>query len=127
MDPETIIIISNISIKNNVTTLISHICSGQNIYVKTIYYTVNITFTEVELFTIRCSINQAVYVQNVTHIIVITDVIHSTRQIFDLFFHPYQFQSITISQDLKFIIWLLTKRPNDSITFLISPVNHHRT
>jgi len=65
-----------------------------------IYYTINITFTEVELFTIKYSINQAVQVQDTIHII-ITDTIHSARRIFDFLSHSYQLQSIAISQDLR--------------------------
>ena len=68
-----------------------------------IYYTINITFTEVELFTIRYSINQAVQVQDTIHII-ITDTIHSARRIFDFLSHSYQLQSIAISQDLRVFI-----------------------
>jgi len=79
IDPETIIIIFDASIKNNVITSISHVCSHQNILAKTIHYAINITSTEVELFTIRCGINQAIHIQNVHHIFVITDAIHSAR------------------------------------------------
>jgi len=52
----TILIISNTSIKKNIVTSISHICSGQNILTKTIYYTINVTFIEAELFLIRYEI-----------------------------------------------------------------------
>jgi len=76
---KTVIVIFDASIKNNVTTSILHVYSGQNILAKTIYYAVNITSTKVELFAIRCSINQAVHVQNVAYIIVITNTIHITR------------------------------------------------
>ena len=36
---------------------------------------------ETELFVIRYRINQAIHVTNISHIIVITDVIHSTKKI----------------------------------------------
>ena len=62
MDPKTIIIISDASIKNNVATSILYICSSRNILAKTIYYAVNITSTKAELFTIRYKINQAIHV-----------------------------------------------------------------
>ena len=97
IDPETIIIISDASIKNNVVTSISHVCSSRNILAKTIYHAINVTFTKAELFTIRCEINQAVHIQNVYCIFVITDTIHLARWILDLFSHPYQLQFITIS------------------------------
>ena len=56
-DPKISVVISNTSIKNQVTTYIAHVHTYDSSIVKTIYYTVNITFTEVELFTIRCGLN----------------------------------------------------------------------
>ena len=56
---------------------------------KTTYHAVNITSTKVELFVIRCGINQAVQVPNIKHIIVITDIIHTIRHIFDSSFYSY--------------------------------------
>ena len=91
---KTIIVISNASIN---AILISHICLDHNTIAKTIYYAVNIISTETELFAIRYGINQVVQVANISHIIVITDAIHLVRQIFDLSFHSYQLQSITIA------------------------------
>ena len=79
IDSETIIIISDASIKNNIVTSISHVRSSQNILAKTIYYAINVTFTKAELFTIRYEINQAVHIQNVYCIFVITDTIHLAR------------------------------------------------
>jgi len=94
--------------------LILHIYSGCNIHAKTIHYTVNVTTTEAELFAIRCSINQAVKVQNNTHIIVITDAIHAVRQIFNLLTYLYQLYLITILQDLRAFF---NKSSNSSILF----------
>ena len=54
------VIISNISIKNQVTTSIAYIYIYDNPIIKTLYYVVNITSTKAELFTIRCGINQAI-------------------------------------------------------------------
>ena len=48
---------------------------------KTIHYAVNVTSTEVEMFSIRCSINQAVDFLNIKKITVITDIIHIVRHI----------------------------------------------
>jgi len=56
LHPETSIVISNASIKNNFATLILHVHSSYNILAKTIHYTVNITFTEMELFAIKYGI-----------------------------------------------------------------------
>ena len=52
-----IVVISNISIKNNVATLILHVHSNSNGIKKTIYYAINIILTKTELFTIRYRIN----------------------------------------------------------------------
>jgi len=71
-NPNTVIVIFNASIKNNITTSISHIYNGQNIIAKTIYHAMNITSTEAELFAIRCGINQAIQVPKVEQIIVTT-------------------------------------------------------
>jgi len=88
-DPEIVIVISDASIKNKVTTLILHIYSSHNIYAKTIYYAINVTTTKAEFFAIRCSINQVVQVQNTAHIIIITGAIHAVRQIFNSLSHLY--------------------------------------
>jgi len=57
LDTQTIIFISNAGIKNNVATSILYVYSGYNLLAKTIHYAINVTSTEVEFFTIRCSIN----------------------------------------------------------------------
>ena len=101
MDSKIIIIISDTSIKNNVVTLLSHVCSGYNIFSKTIYYIINIISTKTELFTIRCGINQVVQEIDVNCTIVITDTIHLARRIFDLLSYFYLLLSITIVQDLR--------------------------
>ena len=147
---KTVIVISDTSIKNNVATSVLHIYSGSIILAKTIHYTINITSTKVESFTVKCSINQAVQVHNVTYISIITDIILSAKQIFDSSLHSYQLQSITIFQDLRvffskktlttlsssrivlavpngFIIWLLIKKLNSSTVLLISHINCHGT
>ena len=76
---------------------IAHIHSRLNTVAKTIYHAINITSTEVELFAIRCGINQVVQVTNASHTIVITNAIHLVRCIFDSLSHPYQLQPITIA------------------------------
>ena len=60
LDPKTVTIISNASIKNNIATLILHICFSHNILAKSIYHAIIFTSAETELFAIRCGINQAV-------------------------------------------------------------------
>jgi len=61
----TILVISDASIKNNVATSISHVCNSQNIITKTIHHAMKITSTKTELFSTRCEINLAVQVPNV--------------------------------------------------------------
>jgi len=74
----------------------------------------NVTFTEAELFFIRCGINQAIQVPNIKKIIIITDTIPATRYIFDLFAHSFQLHSIAISQDFRAFF---NKNSNNSISF----------
>jgi len=64
-DPHSIIVVSDASIKNNVTTLISHVHVHDSPVIKMIHHEVNIMSTEAELFVIRCSINQATYLPNI--------------------------------------------------------------
>ena len=54
-----------------------------NSITKTLYHVVYITSTEAELFTIRCSINQASNCNDISKIIIITDSIHVAKKIFD--------------------------------------------
>ena len=92
---------SNVSIKNQVTTSILHIHSFNKLIVKTLHRAINITTAEAELFTIHCSINQVVVNHNIKHIIVITDSLHIARRIFDSSTHPYQIHSAAISSELR--------------------------
>ena len=98
--PLIAIIASDVSIKNNVATSIMHIHTYNKPLTKTIHYTVLVISTEVELFTIRCSINQATNSNDITKIIVVTDSIHAARKIFDSLVYPYQVQSAAILSEL---------------------------
>lgn len=80
-----------------------------------IYHAVNVTTTEVELFTIRCGINQAVQIMDASHIIVITD---SVYQVFNQSIHPYQQQSIAVLEDLRLFF---NKQPSNIIEFWDCP------
>lgn len=79
MDSNTVIVISDASLKDNVATSISHVHSHSEQVKKTVHHTVNVTTTEAELFAIRCRINQAILIPNTSHIVVITDAIHSAQ------------------------------------------------
>ena len=89
IDPNPIVIISNMSIRNNVAMFILHIYSYTNGVKKTIHYTINVTSTEAKLFAIRCRINQAIQIPKASYIIVITDVIYSVKHIFNSTIHSY--------------------------------------
>ena len=65
MDSHSTIIVSDMSIKNNIVTLIAHIYSYNLPVIKMIHYATNIISTEAELFAIRCGINQAVWLPNI--------------------------------------------------------------
>ena len=88
-DPKTTIVILNTSIKNHVAMFITHVYIHDSSVIKTIYHAINITSTEVELFAIRCGLNQATWLTNIEHIIVITDSIHAAKKIFDSSIHSY--------------------------------------
>ena len=53
------VIIANASIKNNITSSVLHIISNCRNLSKKVHHIVNVTTTEAELFSIRCSITQA--------------------------------------------------------------------
>ena len=55
---------------------------------------------EAELFAIRCGINQACSIGNVSKIIIITGSIHAAKKIFDCGSHPYQIYLTAILSEL---------------------------
>ena len=67
---------------------------------KIIHHAIHVTSTEVELFAIRCSINQSLSINNISKIVVITDSIHAVKKIFDPSVYLYQTQLIAILSDL---------------------------
>jgi len=81
LNPKSVIVISNTSIRNNIAMPIAYVYSYSNIVKKTLYYTVNVTLTEAELFVIKCRINQAIQVPDISHIIIITNTIHAAQYI----------------------------------------------
>jgi len=85
-----------------------------------LHHTVNITLTEAELFTIRCGINQAVQMQNMSCIIVITDTIHAAEKVFDFSMYPHQQQLIVISKELRAFF---SKHVDNTIEFWDCPDN----
>jgi len=76
--------------------------------------------TEVKLFVIRCSINQAICFPNVKYIFVITDSIHAAKKIFDSLSYSYQIHLVAISDELR---EFFQKDSNNSIEFWDCPSN----
>ena len=65
MDSKSVVVVSDASIKNQVTILIAYVHTHDSSVIKTIYHAINITLTEAKLFTIRCSINQATQISKI--------------------------------------------------------------
>jgi len=74
---KTAVVVSNISIKNQVAISIAHIHFFNNPVIKTHHHTINVTSTKAELFAIRYSINQATQIANINHIVVIMDLLYA--------------------------------------------------
>ena len=81
--PHTAIIVTDVSIKKDIATFISHVHICDHSLTKMVYHAVFITSTEAELFAIRYGINQAYGKENIFKIIVITNFIHVAKKIFD--------------------------------------------
>jgi len=96
-----VIVVMDASIKNHVTISIAHVHVYDCSVIKTVHHTVNIMSTKVELFAIRCGINQATCIPNIKRIVIITDFIHTTKRIFDSLVHPYQIHLVAILHELR--------------------------
>ena len=101
LDSQTALVITDASIKNDIATSISHIHSYNQPLVKTVHHASFVTSMEAELFAIRCSINQACVINNVSKIIVVTNSIYAAKKIFDSGSHPYQIHSAAILSELR--------------------------
>ena len=100
-DPNTALVITDASIKNDIATSISHIHSANHPLIKTVHHTSFVTSSEAELFAIRYGINQACLLNNVSKIIVVMDSIHVAKKIFDTGSHPFQIHSAAILNNLQ--------------------------
>jgi len=58
-----------------------HIYLYSNPVMKTIHHGVNVTSTETGLFAIKYGINQATQISDISHIIVVTDLIQQSTHI----------------------------------------------
>jgi len=99
--PSSAIVVTDASIKDNITTSIAHIHQANFPLIKTVHHAVFVTSSEAELFAMRCSINQACNKDNISKIIIITDSIHSVKHIFDSSAHPLQLHSVAILSELR--------------------------
>ena len=93
--------VTDVSVKNNVTSSIAHIHVHSKPIVKKLHHAINVTSTEVEFFAIRYGINQTSHLQNISKIIVVTDSIHAAKKIFDTLSYPLQKQVALILNDLR--------------------------
>ena len=99
--PYTAIVVTDVSVKNDIATLISYIHTCNHILIKTVYHIAFITSTEAELFAIRYGINQACNKENISKMIIVTNSIHAARKIFDNKSNPYQIHSTAILCELQ--------------------------
>ena len=98
---QTALVVTDASIKNNIATSILHVHIVNQPLTKTVHHVVFVTSMEVELFTIRCNINQACSKDNISKIVVVTDSIHTAKIIFDSKPHPYQSHTAAILSKLQ--------------------------
>ena len=99
--PNTALVITDANIKKDIATSIAHIHSANHSLIKTIHHASFVTSSETELFIIKCSINQACSLNNVSKIIVVTDSIHVAKKIFNPGSHPFQIHSAAILNNLR--------------------------
>ena len=112
--PHTALVITDASIKNDITTSILHVHVVNYLITKTVHHAAFVTSTEAELFAIRCGINQACSNKAINKIIVVTDSIHTAKKIFDSSSHPFQCHLALILSELQsFFI----SSPDNSIKF----------
>jgi len=80
---------------------IAHIHVHNKPMVKTLHHIINVTSTEAEFFVLYCGINQAICSHEISKIIVITDLFHATKKIFDPSSHSLQKHFALILKDLR--------------------------
>ena len=100
-DSLTVVVVSDMSIKNHIASFIAHVHILDVPTIKIIYHVFKISSIEAELFAIRYGINQATYLPNIKRIMVIMNFLHTARKIFDSSIYSYQTQSTAISCKLR--------------------------
>ena len=114
----TALVVTDASIKNDIATSISHMHIANHPLTKTVHHAAFVMSTEVELFAIRCSINQACIKENVSKVIVVTDSIHVVKKIFDSKSHLFQSHTTAILSELQ---GFFNSNHNNSIEFWECP------
>ena len=99
--PHIVLVITDASIKNDIAISISHVHSVNRPLTKTVHHALFMTSTEAELFAIRCGINQACFINNVSKIIIVTDSIHVAKKIFNSESHSFQLHTTAILRKLQ--------------------------
>ena len=99
--PSTALVITDVSIKDNITIFISHVHLANQPLIKMVHHAVFITNMKVELFAIRYGINQACIKENMSKIIIVTNSIHAVKKIFDSKSHPFQSHTMAILNKLQ--------------------------
>ena len=99
--PNTALVVTDASIKNDITTSISHIHSANCPLIKTVHHASFVTSSEAELFAIRYGINQACSLDNISKIIIVIYSIHAARKIFNSDFSPFQIYATAILKELR--------------------------
>ena len=97
----TALVITDMSVKNNVALFIAHIHVCNKPVVKVLHNAVNITSSEAKFFALKCGINHMTLSHKISKIIVVTDSIHDTRKIFDPSSHMLQKQSTFVLAKLR--------------------------
>jgi len=116
--PSTAITATDTSIKNNVAMFILHTHIPNRPLSRTIHHSAFVTSTEAELFAIRCGINQALSVDNISKIIIVTNSIHVVRKIFNPLSHLCQIHVVAILEELCLFF---SKNSANSIKFWECP------
>jgi len=116
--PYMALVISDASIKHDIATSVSHIHMQDKPLIKTVHHVVFITSTEVELFAIRCGLNQACNKEEISKIIVVTNSIHMAKNIFNMKLHLYQIHATAILKELSQFFF---KRHENHIKFWECP------
>ena len=120
-NPQLVIVVTDMSIQSQVTTLVFHVHCHDRPIIKTLHYAVNVMTTEAELFAIRCGINQAIHLPNIKKIFFVINSIHASRRIFDSSSHLYQSQLAAILGELR---EFFKRNINNSIKFWDCSSNH---